>query len=52
MHLWFRSKPLTWVLASREYVAGNAINSLIPAEGRALLKDPVRLARMLGSGNE
>jgi len=51
MHLWFRAKPLTWVLASREYVAGNAVGSLIPAEGRALLKDPVRLARMLGLGN-
>ena len=52
MHLWFRAKPLSWVLASREYVAGNAISSLIPAEGRALLKDPVRLARMLGLGND
>ncbi len=51
MHFWFRTKPVTWVLASREYVAGNAITSLIPAEGRTLMKDPVRLARMLDLGN-
>jgi hypothetical protein len=51
MHFWFRAKPVTWVLASAEVVAGNAITSLIPADGRTLLKDPVRLARMLESGN-
>jgi hypothetical protein len=51
LHFWFRMKPLTWLIASREYVAGNAVSSLIPAEGKVLLKDPVRLARMLGLGN-
>ncbi len=50
LHFWFRQKPLTWVLASREYVAGNAVSSLIPAEGKTLLKDPVRLARMMELG--
>ncbi len=51
LHFWFRLKPLTWVIASREYVAGNAVSSLIPADGKSLLKDPVRIARMLGLGN-